>query len=87
MVCFHRHFFLDEFNGSVFCLLGNAAAYPPPSTDLSSVPPAPPSLPSYQDSKPNSAWNDPPTVLMKASKPNPTKVLFFIYIILFNHSF
>ncbi|CAF0960782.1 unnamed protein product [Adineta ricciae] len=32
-----------------------------------------PSVPSYQDSKPASAWNDPPAVMMKVSKPNPVK--------------
>ncbi len=52
---------------------------PPPSTDLSNVPPAGPSIPSYQDSKPASAWNDPPTVLIKSSKPNPTKVKFIFH--------
>ncbi|CAF4758822.1 unnamed protein product, partial [Rotaria sp. Silwood2] len=45
----------------------------PPPTDSSNVSPVVPSLPSYQDFKPVGAWNDPPTVVMKTSKPNPAK--------------
>ena len=46
-----------------------------PGTDLSSVPPVgPPLVPSYQDFKPASAWNDPPTVLMKLPKTSPARV-------------
>jgi len=69
-----------------FFLLGHTTPVPPPTTDLSNVPPAGPTLPSYQDSKPAGAWNDPPTVLLKVSKPNPTKVSS-ILTILSNHSF
>ena len=54
---------------------------PPPSADLSSVPPTGSLIPSYQESKPAVAWNDPPTVLMKVQKQNPVKVNthFFLF--------
>jgi hypothetical protein len=72
----------------LFFLLGPTTSAPPPTTtDLSSVPPVGPTLPSYQDSKPVGAWNDPPTVLIKASKPNPAKVNYSIPIIPSNHLF
>lgn len=61
-------------------ILGNTAPiYPPgPATDLSSVPPAPtvPLVPSYQEAKPATAWNDPPPVLLRATKPTPKVKLF-----------
>ncbi|CAF0715359.1 unnamed protein product [Adineta steineri] len=47
-----------------------------PSPAVNNAPNAPPLGPSalsYQDSKPASAWNDPPTVMMKVSKHNPVK--------------
>lgn len=72
-------------NSICFPIGGHATPVPPPATDLSNVPPAGPSLTSYQDSKPANAWNDPPTVMMKASRPNPVKVNF-ILIILSNNS-
>ncbi|CAF2122199.1 unnamed protein product [Rotaria magnacalcarata] len=52
---------------------GHSNQVAPTSTDLSSVPPIPSSIPSYQDFKPTSAWNDPPTVLMKTPKPIPVR--------------
>lgn len=70
-----------------FFLLGHTTPVPPPSTDLSSVPSPPgPTLPSYQDSKPASAWNDPPNVVRKVSKPNPTKVNSILMVLLLHHS-
>ena len=53
-------------------------------SSISNVPNVPvstmPSVPSYQDSKPTSAWNDPPAVMMKVSKPNPVKVDLSLFI-------
>lgn len=45
-----------------------------PPMGTSSAPP--PLVPSYQDTKPANAWNDPPAVLMKTNKPNVVKVKY-----------
>lgn len=73
-----------EMNNSFLFFKGNSAPMFPPgsvpsATDLSNVPPVSsgPLMPSYQEAKPATAWNDPPTVLMRTPKTAPTKVSNF----------
>jgi len=70
-----------NFNCSFFLLLGHSTPQPPPLTDPSNLPPIAPLIPSYQDSKPAAAWNDPPTVMMKVSKPSSLKVNSILLIL------